>query len=448
MTLPLETSSHPHYSNTYATRGAHIFRPPSAASPTFTSSNDYFSPRSRKRQRPDSSHSQPNDDTPQQETWRTSAGETPSWYQCPTPRDPMYMSSGAAVNERYRLAGGFDTPGLLATSENDQYDDRDFRRCVRDLELPRREESNTSTISGPLARERNGVARMASSPDGGQAHQGWTSFAFGLVGKVFTFGTSVIKGFYAGGGKGFDLRHQDHSMSDSWMQSSAVQEVGTPVPGAWSNDEFLGNFEQDNFHSPSLAVQPVAKRPPNKRRQTDRDSWVMVGTPEAQIDLSPKRKVLSTNVPRASLGARPSASKANSRRSLAPLPRRQSSSVSHAGSPAQHLQMQQHDSQPSHHNKRASIAPTRLSTSRPSSSHDQQLDQSGATYITPESERILKRQARQEKAAEKAMSSMSKQLEDLIRQGREALGTKVSVEGSTGHDSGMDMDEEFVDEEW
>lgn len=43
------------------------------------------------------------------------------------------------------------------------------------------------------------------------------------------------------------------------------------------------------------------------------------------------------------------------------------------------------------------------------------------------------------------MSSMSRQLQDLIRQGQEALGTKFDVEGG---DSGMDLDldEGYVDD--
>lgn len=42
------------------------------------------------------------------------------------------------------------------------------------------------------------------------------------------------------------------------------------------------------------------------------------------------------------------------------------------------------------------------------------------------------------------MSSMSRQLEELIKQGQQALGTKFSVEGVDDEQS----DEGFVDESW
>lgn len=85
----------------------------------------------------------------------------------------------------------------------------------------------------------------------------------------------------------------------------------------------------------------------------------------------------------------------------------------------------------------------RSTNSRPSSSHE--------NYVSPEAERFARRQAKQDRAADKAMSSMSRQLQDLIRQGQEALGTKYAVESGDGGngDAGMDveMDEGYVDEE-
>ena len=261
--------------------------------------------------------------------------------------------------------------------------------------------------------------------------RGWRTLAFSLVGKVFSFGSNVVRGFYAGGGKGFDLNQQPTSLSTSWMSSR--EGCGTPVPGSWQEDEFLGDFEQDNPHSPSI----TSMRPPNKRRQTDKDSWVMVGTPEEDVrSLSPKRKPSSNSVPRGSLASsRPTASRASSRRSLAPVSRRQSYHISHSGSPAQQSSQFQPPESP---NRRASFAPTRALNSRPSSSNGLPT-----AYVSPEAERFAKRQAKHDKAADKAMSSMSRRLEDLIRQGQEALGTKFEVEGGAG-----DMDEGFVDEEW
>ena len=355
--------------------------------------------------------------------------------------------SSALVNERYTLRGGFDTPGLMASGADDRHNrdaDMEFRKRCRDPDYVDRGAAGHTMISGPLARERNGVARMPSSPNGEQNHPGWASFAFSLVGSIFNFGTSVFKGFYAGGGKGYDLPQQ--GLSDSWMQTK--QRCGqTPVPGSWQDDgDFMGDFEQDNPSSPSNAP----RRPQNKRRQTDRDAWVMVGTLDAN-ELSPKRKTSSNSILRSSLATRPPASRASSRRSIAPVSRR---TTSYTGSPAFHHFSQSTDSTD---HRRASLAPTRSPNShsnRPSSSHRPFLSArasldgrpGSASGISPEAEKYIKRQARQEKIADKAIGNMNRQLKDLIAQAQQALGTRYEVDGGGGGD--VDMDEGFVDEEW
>lgn len=448
-----------------------LFQPPtSPASTIATPSNGYFSQRSRKRQRPGSSDSQHDLRLQTPGAWREKQYQhhqhrretlTPSWVQCPTPTDNMYGSacahSSALVNERYTLQGGFDTPGLMVSGADDRFSrdvDMEFRRRVRDPDYMDRGSAGHAMISGPLARERNGVARMPSSPNGNQNQPGWASFALSLVGKVFTFGSSVIQGFYAGGGKGYDLQQQ--SLSDSWTQSHH-RGGQTPVPGSWQDDD-IGDFEQDNPPSPS--IHPA--RPPNKRRQTDKDAWVMVGTPDT-TELSPKRKPSSASIPRSNLAMRPPASRASSRRSLAPVSRRTSS---YNGSPALQHQHPAHSTD-SGHTRRASIAPTRSPNNtttrpsphhRPSSSHRPSLTHSSrpsldgrpgsAAGLSPEAEKYIKRQARQEKAADKAIGSMNRQLKDLIAQAQQALGTRVEVDGVNGGSGDVDMDEGFVDEEW
>lgn len=411
-------------------RNAHVFQPPKSpastiTTPSFATANDYFSSGSRKRSRPNSS---------QGAEARPGLLATPSWVQCPTPSDASYHSAvgssgygqnSVLVNERYSLAGGLDTPGLQATAEMEQLQlgsGSDSRRWRGDTNASA--QSSGALVSGPLMRERNGVARMPSFQNG-EAPRSWTGLAFNLFGKVFSFGSNVVKGFYAGGGKGYDMKPS----LDGTMWTGA-EHCSTPLPGAWQENEFLGDFEQDNPQS--------ALRPQNKRRQTDRDTWVMIGTPD--VTESPRRKATSTSLPRGNM--RPPASRASSRRSLAPLPCRQSSgqslyTVTQTGSPAYtHI-----PAVPLSPSRRASFAPMR-SSSRPSSSSS---NPAGNTYISPEAERYVKRRVKQKKQADAAMTDMSRKLADLIRQGQEALGTKIEVEGGG---AGAEMDEGFVDEEW
>ncbi|EMC93497.1 hypothetical protein BAUCODRAFT_243984 [Baudoinia panamericana UAMH 10762] len=413
-------------------RNAHLFQPPtspisSIATPSYATAPDYFSSRSRKRQRPDTTHIA--DSRP---TWQ----QTLSWVKCRTLSDGSYANAAAStygqnqasINERYALAGGFDTPSLqaaaeieglqLSTGEGRRWRDRaDSGGCGR---------AASAQLSGPLARERNGVGRLMLSLPNGIATTSWTGLAFNLVGKVFHFGSDVIRGFYAGGGNGFDLKQRA-------LRRGLTNRPGcwTPLPGSWEEDEFLGDFEQDNPHSPP----PTASRPPNKRRQTDKDSWVVVGTPD--VEGSPRRKVSSNSIPRSELSARPAASRASSRRSLAPLPRRQSSQAAYStGSPMA-------SSAATSPERRASLVPAR-SNSRPTSGHSNADENISMAYVSPDVERFVKRRAKQDRQADAAMTIMSKKLTDLIRQGQAALGTKISVEDGGGEST----DEGFVDEDW
>jgi hypothetical protein len=283
--------------------------------------------------------------------------------------------------------------------------------------------SDGTPLPGPLARERNGVARIINAGPNELPQTSWTSLAFSLVGKVFNFGSSVVKGFYAGGGKGYCLPNSSLTASDLLNRPQLPERTLTPLPG-----EFLGDFEQD---SPDFA-HPISPptRPAIKRRQTDRESWVMVGTPEPR-PMSPKRKTSHNAVPRTSLfSTRPTtASRVSTRKSLAPVSRRQSTHHTvGTGSPSQtglHSPAQSHS-------RRASTAQIRSPASLAGS----------LELLAPEAERYAKRQAKQERAADKTMSSMSNRIQEMMRQAQEALGTRYEVEG------GDDMEDEgFVDDD-
>ena len=245
-------------------RNAHLFQPPKspalvATTPAHAStSTDYFANgASRKRARPTSSYHE----QPQGNDWNI----PPTW-TATTPHDDDVFGSGpnSMVNEQYNLAGGYDTPGLVVNTDLDHTIDQDVqaRKWTRDRDATFG--SSGPSLQGALARERNGVPRMADLTEG-KNQVSWTRFAFSLVGKAFTFGTSVFKGFYAGGGDGYDF-NEKHGYDG--ISSHFHDDPPTPVPGQWQSD-FFGDFEQDNPISPPSSEL----RPPNKRRQTDKDEW-------------------------------------------------------------------------------------------------------------------------------------------------------------------------------
>lgn len=116
-------------------RNAHLFQPPKsqasvATTPTYAStSTDYFANgASRKRSRPESSYHEHAQGT----KW-----DTPPTWSATTPHEDDVFSSGQTsflVNEQYRLAGGYDTPGLVVNTDLDRVIDQDVqaRRWTRD----------------------------------------------------------------------------------------------------------------------------------------------------------------------------------------------------------------------------------------------------------------------------------------------------------------------------
>ena len=87
-----------------------------------------------------------------------------------------------------------------------------------------------------------------SSVNGSPAQQSWGQFVFAVAGKMWTFGSSAFKGFYAGGGRGYVMHEASESTPKgvshvpdiyNTMHGSSYQfdRLSTPVPGSYPQDE-------------------------------------------------------------------------------------------------------------------------------------------------------------------------------------------------------------------
>ncbi|CAM1503105.1 Fc.00g078810.m01.CDS01 [Cosmosporella sp. VM-42] len=459
MTVP----SHFHMPGAFHGEGVHpgLFRPP--MSPSASSSLSYAGSRStatpshdahakRKRHREEISRSQ--DDFSQNEL------DSDGFFATP-------VAQMRSEDRRYYLAGQLDTPnggpfesGILGES---MYSDSDYRRA---LGSKRPRDEMDSSMSGPTP-----LFNLPSQPTDSK---GWGSFAFntlgGVVGRVWEFcKTGAFRGFYAGGGTGF-------RMSPVGIKQMAVFEE-QPI----QDHQIPGRFPLVQAY-PSYPSNPIAPEPEDpldsgattptgpaaKRRHTDRQddlgrNWVMVGD-----SATPDRKSLQRRPPfRPSPRSRNQApSMATGRRISTPTSRLSSSAASNSRRPSSRLSLAA--TSPSIPPPRASTASTASTASfasprspspskipqptlsrrrstithspTPSLSHrrtnsaastaSSRIGKDGSPRLDPEAKRLAARRNKDEREADVRMSALNKQLQDMIRQGKEALGTTFEVEGN------------------
>lgn len=333
----------------------------------------------------------------------------------------------------------------------------------------------------------------------------WGSFAVsalgGVVGRIWQFCTAgSFKGFHAGGGKGYEMRP---SMETASMFHGDFPEHEYPqhhVPGYFPPP---AEDAADPFAGDSRSSSPAA--PPAKRRHTAahdlRKDWVVVDnsgdSPSARTRnlLTPRAAATTTTTasprnrnsgPSAVTGRR--ISTPNTRRSQAARPSLAStptftassvpvataSSASYASqrspspskiptySPASSMSASKYSASRrqstaapaalSHRrtNSGASMASGRASTATRRTQSSFSSDKHGSQHeyvdssprLTNEAKKLAARRKREADYADERMDMMGNQMQDMIRQAREALGTKFEVQGDDA-DGGWEDEEEY-----
>ncbi|KAI9678235.1 MAG: hypothetical protein M1817_006180 [Caeruleum heppii] len=430
---------------------SHIFQPPrtpsastslyqSTASIT-TQASTASSAISRKRSRRDYA----GDDyynTPG--SWRSSWTTTADSF-------PERSSPVPFVNTKYQLAGGLDTPtGMLQEKYEyrTSHGDSAYRRQWDQVS------SRQASLDGPfdtptaLARERNGIGRgtgHGSSASGG----GWGRAMVNAVGAVWQFcrGTA-FNGFKAGGGTGYEVRRE--TLGDSSWQE---------VPETTSLDDVNGHGADHSSSHAHPSPRPAKKIQRSKGEGELQGHYIMVSakdTPAATSRTSsvsrssqPRRSTATTagNVAYSTPTARSAAHRAASRRSGA-----RPSLVSYAGSPSLHS-----------HAKSASFASPRSRSSSPQKPVPSAGRESlNGSPVPIEAQRLMAKRRREERKADESIQRFTTQLRAMIREGKEALGSRVEVEvqeaeegerdsvalvGDDDEMEGMDVDDGFEDGE-
>lgn len=372
------------------------------------------------------------------------------------------------VNSRYQLANGFDTPTLAVAAHYEpstSIAERDFRRSLG----AQTESHDTASLFsglGPLARERNGKGRpsqLSPSP----SDNGWGSLMLSIVGnvadKMWQFcRTSAIRGFYAGGGQGYSLP------SGSEPTTYDLYKVPTDDGSLRSVSPLPGRYPRDDDEEYDFAQQDTPVRAAKRLHLDSGTGWVVVdhGPSTREPTRLSARKVSESSCAavRQDMQTKPrpasprSASRASGRRSLLPVSRRASTACHGSRATASPQADYQTPS------RRASLAPTRSSATRLSvphaHAHQQQQHRhvlrpsssaANGSPLSPEATaKFVQRKEKRDREADKSMRKMSRQVQDLIRQGQVALGTRFEVEQDGdeddrfgGADDGMEVDEGF-----
>jgi hypothetical protein len=384
----------------------------------------------------------PQDDSDADQVW---AGSTTSF--------DSLQSPAPLVSTDYRLAGGVDTPTAAAASI---YADR-HDSAVIDYR-PSRFPSQTQLVADDyfpstpdvLSRERNGRKRALSSPQ----YQGWgktvCNIVGGVAGKVFNFcWTGAFRGFHAGGGRGYtmdiatpvvvekstlmDLGEKEDVFNQNYERLHYRE--GTPIPGEFPVEGLIEDYmSQPQFYqtqdvsTPSRKGQGIAGSKPKSR-----ETWVIIRNVDGNSrETSPTRKIPRTStlnhsrpISRGSTAARPRLAPSRpSRSSFAGSACLATGQTASFASPRRQIDTSNanprlHNSEGRHPRSQSSLASARGSES---------VRNGHTTPASPDVLRFEKKLRQKERAQQDSIDRLSQQTKDMIREAREALGTRIDVE--------------------
>lgn len=396
------------------------------------------------------------------------------------------VSGGRPEGKSYTIAGRIDTPNGMISKEDDtmgdsMLSDGDYRKMLG-TKRPRGgdvlESTEGATFNIPLSQQSQ--QQQTSS-------QGWGSFAVSVVGKIWQFcRPGSFRGFHAGAGQGYDLQP---SVDDVSMLQDDIDHDPRQIPGRYPGAEW--SEKENDVYINSRASTPTG--PAVKRRQTTAPkddlgkNWVMVndagvtnsraGTPEASRRashvLSPRNRNSTPSVTtgrristpasrrmaqRQSMAATPTATRDQERpqssasfasqRSPSPSPTKIStpqpqpvfSTPKTTNSARRHRASNSIAATPTHRRTHSNATPShRRTTSNASMASGNRGSQKHDSFessprLNDEARRLAAKRKKADEYADYRVTGLNHTVMDLIRQGQEALATKVDVEGNGWED--------------
>ncbi|KAI2618001.1 hypothetical protein GGS26DRAFT_575120, partial [Hypomontagnella submonticulosa] len=401
--------------------------------------------------------------------------------------------SNRGHERHYVLAGQIETPNGAPTTdikdamEESVYSDVDYRRALGPRDSPA--EAALRSINDAI---------MRSSPPRATQTNGWGSVALstigGVVGKVFAFcKAGVFRGFYAGGGRGYEIRTPPRQQSPYNGQVWCNEHDVPTLPSFETNTAPIEIPYADNPPPYYEQGTPESTPPPAaKRRHIGegvsgdelRRNWVIVQEPA----LKPRPQSMASRAPTGNAPQqqqpfppvlRRRISRPVSRANTPGFARRQSSRISHAGtaslshrepasfaspraqspaapytpsrsrsripvpsrpqsptdfSPVRISQQASFIPSPSVHPKRShrrnhsTLSAASVASGRVKRRDSVQDLKDGSPRLDAEARNLAARRLQEEMETDMRMNDLNDRLRDMIRQGKEALGTRIDVE--------------------
>jgi hypothetical protein len=399
-------------------------------------------------------------------------GNTDQSWAASTASYDSLRSPAPLVSTNYRLAGGWDTPTAAAASIYADGNDSavaDYRPSRFALQTQAVADDYVPSTPDVLSRERNGHKRALSSPQ----YQGWGKAVYnivgGVAGKVFNFCvTSAFRGFYAGGGKGYavdisaptvaekstcmDVKEKEDVFNENYQRQHYRE--GTPIPGEFPVEGFIEDYmTQVQFYQGQDRSTPC--RTAGEKASSglkSRDTWVIVKNIETDSrESSPTRKIPKTStfsqnrpISRGATAVRPRLAPSRpSRSSFAGSPSLAAGQPASFASPRRQIEKSNAVHRPQtpegrHRRSQSSIASPRRS---------ENVRHNHATPASPDVQKFEKKLRQKERAQQDSIERLAQQTKDMIREAREALGTRINIEDEAGmEDEGYGEGTELMSE--
>ena len=362
-------------------------------------------------------------------------------------------SPAPLVSTDYRLAGGLDTPTAATSSIfEDGHDsaDTDYRPSRFPSQTQPAADGYSPCTPDVLSRERNGRKRALSSPQ----YQGWGKAVYnivgGVAGKVFNFClTGAFRGFHAGGGRGYamDIATPIVIERSTWMDVKEKEDVfnqkyeqqhyreATSVPGEFPDQGFIEDYmaQPQLYQTQELSTPCRTDDQRARSRLKSRETWVIVKSDDADSrETSPTRKIPRTStfnqsrpISRGSTAARPRLSPSRpSRSSFAGSTGLVEGQQTSFASPRRQMETgnappRPHTSEGRHRRSQSSFASPRRSES---------VRHNHATTTSPDVQKFERKLRQKERVQQDSIERLSQQTKDMIREAREALGTRIDIE--------------------